>query len=100
MLERARIAGVSKTTYVPATPRCLEWRHDLPRTSTIDNAADSDSQEPRRRPARRHRGDRRRPRLPVARVLVLEACVRRSVARDGVAGIWPGRGPDRTASDP
>jgi hypothetical protein len=28
------IAGVSKTTYVPATSRCLDWRRDLQRTST------------------------------------------------------------------
>src|SRR3954447_17085571 len=32
--EVAHIVGISKTTYVPATPRCLQWRHDLPRTST------------------------------------------------------------------
>ena len=29
MLELAHIAGISKTTYVLATPRCLEWRRDL-----------------------------------------------------------------------
>src|SRR3954469_11252754 len=28
------IAGISKTTYALATPRCLEWRHDPQRTST------------------------------------------------------------------
>ena len=27
--EPAHIVGVSKTAYVPATPRCLEWRRDL-----------------------------------------------------------------------
>ena len=26
--EPAHIAGVSKTAYAPATPRCLDWRHD------------------------------------------------------------------------
>ena len=29
--EPAHIAGVSKTAYVPATPRCLQWRRDLQR---------------------------------------------------------------------
>src|SRR5438876_7494528 len=29
MLEPARIAGISKSTNVPATPGCLELRHDL-----------------------------------------------------------------------
>jgi ribosomal protein S18 acetylase RimI-like enzyme len=27
------IAGISKTTYVPASPPCLDWRHDLQRTA-------------------------------------------------------------------
>ena len=40
-------------------------------TSTNNDPPDPDSQDPRRRPARRHRGDRRSPRLPVAGVLVL-----------------------------
>ena len=66
----AHIAGISKTTYVPATPRCLDWRHVLPRTSTTNDP--SDSRDPRRRPARRHRRDRRSPRLPVAGVLVVD----------------------------
>ena len=30
MLEPAHFVGISKTAYVLATPRCLEWRHDLP----------------------------------------------------------------------
>src|SRR6185436_12518901 len=64
MLERAHIAGISKNPYVPATPGCLEWRHDQPRTSTNDDPPDSGSTGPCRRPARRHRGDRRGPRLP------------------------------------
>jgi hypothetical protein len=34
MLEPAHIVGVSKTAYVLATPRCLEWRRDLQRAST------------------------------------------------------------------
>jgi serine-type D-Ala-D-Ala carboxypeptidase (penicillin-binding protein 5/6) len=34
MLRLAHIAGVSKTTYVLATPRCLDWRRDQQRTST------------------------------------------------------------------
>ena len=70
--EPAHIVGVSKTAYVLATPRCLEWRRDLQRTSTNNDPPDSDSQDPCRRPARRHRGDRRSPRLPVAGVLVLD----------------------------
>ena len=36
-----------------------DWRHDLPRTSTNNDPPDSDPQDPCRRPARRHRGDRR-----------------------------------------
>jgi DNA-binding CsgD family transcriptional regulator len=64
------IVGISKTTYVLATPRCLEWRHDLQRTST--NNDPSDSQDPCRRPASRHRGARCSPRRPVAGVLVLD----------------------------
>src|SRR5258706_10229158 len=67
------IVGISKTTYVPATPRSLDWRHDLPRTST--NNDPSDAQDPCRRPARRHRGDRRSPRLPGAGVLVVDGRV-------------------------
>src|SRR5215208_7965015 len=67
--ELAHVVGISKTPYVPATPRCLEWRHDLRQTSTSDNP--SDSQDPCR-PAGRPRGDRRSPRLPVAGVLVLD----------------------------
>ena len=31
--EPAHIAGVSKTAYVPATPRCLHWRRDARRRS-------------------------------------------------------------------
>ena len=69
--EPAHIAGVSKTAYVPATPRCLQWRRDLQRTSTNNDPPDPDPQDPRRRPARRHRGDRRSPRPPVAGVLAL-----------------------------
>ena len=70
--EPAHIVGISKIAYVLATPRCLEWRRDLPRTSTNNDPPDSDSQDPCRRPAGRHRGDRRGPRQPVAGVLVLD----------------------------
>ena len=59
MLEPAHFVGISKTGYVPATPRCLEWRHDLPQASTNNDPSDSDSPDPCRRPAGRHRGDRR-----------------------------------------
>src|SRR5207302_547813 len=39
MLEPAHIVRISKTTYVLATPRCLEWRHGLQQTSTNQHAA-------------------------------------------------------------
>src|SRR5262249_59906213 len=70
MVEPARIVGISKTTYVLATPRWLEWRRALQRTGT--NTDPSHYWDPRRRPAGRPRGDRRGPRPPVAGVLVLE----------------------------
>ena len=44
--EPAHIVGVSKTAYAPATPRCLDWRRDLQRTSTNDDPPDPDSQAP------------------------------------------------------
>jgi serine-type D-Ala-D-Ala carboxypeptidase (penicillin-binding protein 5/6) len=34
MLEPAHIVGISKTAYVLATPRCLDWRGDPQRAST------------------------------------------------------------------
>ena len=43
--EPAHIAGVSKTAYVPATPRCLQWRRDLQRASTNSAPPDPDSQD-------------------------------------------------------
>src|ERR671919_3209063 len=70
--ELAHIVGISKTAYVLATARCPDWRHDPQQTSTNNDPSDSDSQDPCRRPARRHRGDRRSLRLPVAGVLVLD----------------------------
>ena len=39
--ELAHIAGISKTAYVPATPRCLDWRHVLRRTSANNDPSDS-----------------------------------------------------------
>ena len=39
--EPAHIAGVSKIAYVPATPRCLQWRRGPPRTSTNGDPAGS-----------------------------------------------------------
>jgi hypothetical protein len=79
------------------TPRCLDWRHDLPRTNT--NNDPSDSQDPYRRPARRHRGDRRSPRLPVAGLLVLDGRITIDVLRSahrGVLGEAGGAVPDGT----
>src|SRR4051812_31926063 len=73
MLEPTHIVGISETAYVPATPRFLEWRHDLqPAGTTTNDPPDSDSQAPCRRPAGRHRSARRSPRLPVGGVLVLD----------------------------
>src|SRR4051812_46869109 len=69
--ELAHIADISKTAYGPATPRCLEWRHDLQQTGA-DKGRPA-SQDPCLRPAGRHSGDRRGPWLPVAGVVVLEA---------------------------
>src|SRR6478609_8991685 len=33
LIARAHIVGISKTTYVLATPRCVDWRHDLQQSS-------------------------------------------------------------------
>ena len=71
MLEPPHIVGVSKTAYGLATARQLHWTRDLQGPSTSNAAPDSDSPDPRRRPPRRYRGDRRRPRLPAAGVIVL-----------------------------
>ena len=85
--EPAHIVGISKTTYVLATPRCLEWRRDLQRTSTNNDPSDPDSQDPCRRPAGRHRGDRRSPRLPVAGVLVLDGRITHRRPRIAPSGV-------------
>src|SRR5260370_6898798 len=45
------IAGISKTTYVLATPRCLDWRHDLQGTSLRQPLPRQPA--PARRPPRR-----------------------------------------------
>src|SRR5436190_681751 len=98
MLEAAHVVGISKTTYALATSRCLEWRRGLQHASTNHDPSVSDSQDPCRRPAGRHRG---RPRLPGAGVLVLDPRVtHRRPPRDGVAGTWPDRCPDRTVAGP
>jgi hypothetical protein len=68
--SEAHIAGISKTTYTPATPRCLGWRHDFQRPRTNNDWPDS--QDPRRRAASGHRGARHIPGLPIAAVLVLD----------------------------
>ena len=54
MLRAGYIVGVSKTAYGLATPRCLDWRHDLPRTSRTNHP--SDFRAPGRQPAGRRRG--------------------------------------------
>src|SRR3954451_16939264 len=72
--EVAHVVGISKTGYVPATPRCLDWRYELlPPTATNNDPSDSDSQEPCHRLVDRHRGDRRTSRLPLAGIVVLDA---------------------------
>src|SRR5258708_13075402 len=48
---RQHIAGIPKTTYVLATPRCLDWRHDLQRTSLRQPLPRQPA--PARRPPRR-----------------------------------------------
>src|SRR5215207_4031402 len=57
--EPAHIVGISKIAYALATLRRLKWRRDLQRTGTTNDPSDSDSQDPRRRPAGRHRGEHR-----------------------------------------
>ena len=94
--ELAHIAGISKTAYVPATPRCLHWRRDLQRTSTNNVPSDSDSQDPCRRPARRHRGDRRTPRRPVADVLRHAIATFLVIEHRGALGEADGAVPDGT----
>ena len=42
--EPAHIVGISKTAYVPATPRSLEWGHALQRSSANDDPSDPGSQ--------------------------------------------------------
>src|SRR6476469_2653926 len=97
---RTHVVGISKTAYMPVTPRCLDWGRGLQPTSTTTDPTDSDSQEARRRPTtcRRH-GDRQMPWLPVAGVLVITGwapwCASPSAAQHGLAGAWPGRRPSR-----
>ena len=66
MLEAARFVGVSKTAYVPATGRCLQWRHDLRQRSTS------------RRSAGRRRGDLGSRRLPAVGVVARGVADRRA----------------------
>jgi hypothetical protein len=80
-LGPAHIARVSKTAYVPATPRCLQWRRDPQQTGTSHDPADPDAQAACRRRARRHRGDRRSSRLPVAGAVALHGLLAVVVGR-------------------
>ena len=98
MLEPAHIAGVSKTPYVLATPRCLQWRRGLQRTSTNHDLPDSDPLAPSRRSARRRRGDRRSPRPPVAGVLVRDGRDHPCDARDLGGDRTPACGQPRSRS--
>jgi hypothetical protein len=70
MLEPARIVGVSKTGYGPATPRRLHWRRGSKRAETKDISPRPDPQDPGCRRARRGRRDRGQ--LPVAGILLTD----------------------------
>src|SRR5258707_15778806 len=98
--ELAHIAGVSKTPYVLATPRCLQWRRDPQQTGTSNDPADPDSQAPCRRRARRHRGDRRSYRLQVAGGVVLDRALALQGALALVGRISPPPLPQRGAWRP
>src|SRR2546421_4766207 len=104
MLERAHIAGISKTAYRPATPRWAGWTRGSQQARTnrlpvgLHDPSDPDSQSPRRDPAAGRRGDRRTW-LPSARVLVpwrrfadrAPRIAWKSGSRHGLAGVRPGR---------
>jgi hypothetical protein len=45
--QPAHIVGISKTTYVLTTPRCLNWRHDLQRSSRKGCNSDQHAGPPR-----------------------------------------------------
>jgi hypothetical protein len=64
--EPAHIVGVSKTAYVLATPRCLDWTHDLQQTSRNHYRGDGQNYGGRdkRRSPKKHRcsGSSSRPR--------------------------------------
>src|SRR3954447_11778081 len=84
--DLAHIVGVSKIAYALATPRCLKWRRALQQASTNSAPPDPHPKRPRRRPARRHSGARRGPRLPVAGILVVAGVI----APDGVLALHGG----------
>jgi hypothetical protein len=90
--ELANIAGVSKTTYVLATPRCLDWRRELQRTGANNDS--SGSQDPCRRPSGRHRRDYRCLRLPVVGGLVFVGNI---TQHGGAAAAPPARHSTRRA---
>src|ERR671925_97047 len=84
--EPAHVVGISKTTYVLATPRFPDWRHDLQQTSTHSSLPSPI--DPPRCPCRRRRGAYRCPRLPVIGGLVFVGNVThlRGAARAPPAG--------------
>ncbi len=103
MLEPPRIVGVSKTTYVLATPRSLDWMRGPKPDEHEQRPVGFDSQDPCRRRARRHRGDRRSRRLPAAGVLFLGGVLLGGLVLDGalvVDATSPIGAPRRELRDP
>src|SRR5260370_26298535 len=74
------IAGISKTTYLLATPRCLDWRHDLQRTSL--------RQPLPRQPAPARRPPRRLGMIPLS-LGEIAAVVGGTVEGDGAVTLTP-----------
>src|SRR4029078_9028567 len=94
MLDRVRIAGVSKIADVGATRRFLESRHGLARAGTNAVRPDPDSQALRRELADPPR-DRSRPGLSVALFFGgREPGGPRGAAQHRLARPRPGRDPD------
>ena len=106
--EPAHIVGVSKTAYVLATPRCLQWRRDLQPTSTNNDpvgsgfagsASPACSSLSRRSPqpsARSRRRPRPRRRTTIHVLDVAPVARERRRRRRGALGEADGAVPDGT----